>query len=105
MFVSASGSSLMKSENIFFGGANGYFSLFINDEPEALTNILVRNNSSTQEMYFSYGTPALNGFRVVANIAPYRSSTCDSRIAYSYNVWQGGRCGATDLDAPAGFRN
>ena len=30
---------------------------------------------------------------------------CDSRIAYSYNVFQGGTCSSTDANAPAGFRN
>jgi hypothetical protein len=28
---------------------------------------------------------------------------CDSRITYSHNVWDGGVCGATDVDAPSGF--
>jgi hypothetical protein len=92
-------------ENNWFAGSNGFFSLFFNDQPASFTNVLVRNNSSTQEMYFSYGTPAMSNVRVVANIAPYRTSVCDKRISYGYNVWQGGRCASSDLNAPAGFRN
>jgi hypothetical protein len=92
-------------ENNFFDGSNGFYSLFFNDESASISNVVVRYNSSPQEMYFGYGTPQLNNFRVIANVAPMFATSCDTRIVYAYNVWQGGTCGPTDLNAPSGFSN
>jgi hypothetical protein len=90
-------------ENNFFGTAAGFYSLFFNDETASLSNVLVRNNSSPQQMYFSTGTPVLDNVRVVANIAPAFPWQCDTRIAYAYNVFDGAVCSPTDLNAPPGF--
>jgi hypothetical protein len=92
-------------ENNFFGAAAGFYSLFFNDESTSLTNVLVRNNSSPQQMYFSTGTPVLENVRVIANVAPASPWECDTRITYAYNVFDGTTCGPTDLDAPSGFRD
>ena len=58
-------------ENNFFAIASdgGFYSVFFNDQP-TFEHILVRNNSATQEMYFSYGTPmdAMNDVRVVGKM-------------------------------------
>jgi hypothetical protein len=92
-------------ENNFFGGANGYFSVQFNTNSSSLTNVLVRNNSSTQEMYLGNDIPTLTNVRAVGNVAPLHQYSCDKRIAYAYNVWQGARCGRTDANAPARFRS
>jgi hypothetical protein len=92
-------------ENNFFDTSNGYFSLDFNTNSSSLTNVLIRNNSSTQEMYLGNAIPTLTNYRAVGNIAPVSPWNCDNRIAYSYNVFQGGTCGPTDINAPAGFRN
>jgi hypothetical protein len=92
-------------ENNFFGGSNGYFSFDINTMTASLSNVLIRNNSSPQQMYFGNALPILSNVRVVSNVAPISASNCEGRILYSHNVWQGGACGATDLNAAAGFRN
>lgn len=92
-------------ENNFFGESDGYFSLDFNTNSTSLTNVLVRNNSSSQEMSLGNGIGRLENVRVIANVAPYHRYSCDRRIVYAYNVWQGTRCGATDVNAPAGFRN
>jgi len=92
-------------ENNFFGASNGYFSFDINTTTASLSNVLIRNNSSPQQMYLGNALPILSNVRVVANVAPIIPSNCEGRITYSHNVWQGGICGATDLSAAAGFRN
>ena len=92
-------------ENNFFGASNGYFSFDINTNTDSLTNALIRNNSSTQEMYFGNALPLLVNVRVIANIAPVSPSNCENRVIYAYNVWQGGKCGMTDVKAAAGFKD
>jgi len=92
-------------ENNFFGGSDGYFSLQFNTNSSSLTNVLVRNNSSTQEMSLGNEIPTLTNVRAIANVAPYSRRSCDNRIVYAYNVWAGTRCGRTDLNAASGFRN
>jgi hypothetical protein len=92
-------------ENNFFAAANGFYSLSFNDNSTGFSNVLIRNNSSAQAMYLGKDIKSLTNVRVVANIAPNAQYACDSRIAYSYNVWQGARCGKTDLNAPLGFRD
>ena len=92
-------------ENNFFGASNGYFSFDINTTTASLSNVLIRNNSSPQQMYLGNALPVLSNVRVIANVAPISASNCEARILYSYNVWQGGACGATDVSAASGFRN
>jgi hypothetical protein len=92
-------------ENNFFGGSDGYFSLQFNTNSTSLTNVLVRNNSSSQEMSLGNEIPQLRNVRAVANIAPYHARSCDDRIRYAYNVWQGARCAKTDANAASGFRD
>jgi hypothetical protein len=92
-------------ENNFFGGSDGYFSLQFNTNSTSLTNVLIRNNSSTQEMSLGNDIPALQNVRVIANVAPYHARSCDRRIVYEYNVWEGVRCGVKDVNAPSRFRN
>jgi hypothetical protein len=77
---------------------DGYFTLFLNDEPGEIHNILVNNNTAEQEMYFSYGTPGLTNFRVTNNTGPMQQSSCDSRITYENNHWAGAKCGPTDTN-------
>jgi hypothetical protein len=92
-------------ENNFFGGADGYFSLDFNSNTTSFTNVLIRNNSSTQAMYLGNDIRKLKNVRVIANVAPNKPGACDDRIFYSHNVWAGTRCSATDRNAPLGFRN
>jgi hypothetical protein len=92
-------------QNNFFGSSDGYFSLQFNTNSTSLTNVLVRNNSSTQEMSLGNEIPTLRNVRVIANVAPYHARSCDSRIRYAYNVWNGTRCARTDANAPSKFRN
>jgi hypothetical protein len=87
-------------ENNFFAGANGTASLHLQDQSVLLDDVLVRNNSSPQEMTFAYGTPAMTNVRVVNNVAPMGPTSCDTRIVYSHNVWSGATCGPTDVLAP-----
>jgi hypothetical protein len=89
-------------ENNFFGTANGYLALDFNSNTSSLTNVLIRNNSATQQLYLG-PVPTLENVRVVGNVAPLAPWTCDTRITYAFNVWNGGTCGPTDIDAPPGF--
>jgi chitodextrinase len=91
-------------ENNFFGTSpDGYFSLDFNTNTTSLTNVTIRNNSATQEMYLGNAIPTITNMKVTANIAPLSPWSCDNRIAYSFNVFQGATCGSSDLNAPAGF--
>ena len=94
-------------ENNVFGPSvsGGYYSLQFNSNASALRNILVRNNSSTQEFLIDNAQPTITNVRVVANIAPISPWACSSRVSYARNVWQGATCNATDKNAPSGFRN
>jgi hypothetical protein len=92
-------------ENNFFGTSNGYFSFDFNTNTRSLTNVTIRNNSATQEMYLGNAIGTLTNVVATGNIAPVSPWNCDGRIAYSYNVFQGGTCGSTDMNASAGFRN
>ena len=87
--------------NVFGESIGGFFSLHFNSNATALNDILIRNNSSTQAFLVDNGQPVLSDVRLVANVAPVPS--CSARIAYSRNVWNGGTCGPTDLDAPSSF--
>lgn len=94
-------------ENNFFStstdaaGDETYYSLMLRG---AWSNSLVRNNSATQPMLVNvYGGGGKN-IRFVGNVAP--ASACDSRVAYSHNVWLGRKCGPTDKNvANLGFAN
>src|SRR5256885_13929420 len=55
-------------ENNFFGGSDGYFSLQFNTNSTSLANVLVRNNSSTQEMSLGNEIPTLTNVRALANV-------------------------------------
>jgi hypothetical protein len=92
-------------ENNFFAGTTdgGFYSLEFNTNTTALTDVVVRNNSATQGFYHANAIPLLTRVRFDANVAPLNSWDCNQAIAYSHNVWQGATCGATDVNAPAGF--
>jgi hypothetical protein len=94
-------------ENNFFSGAGsgGYYSLDFNDNTASFTNVTIRNNSATQEMYLGNAIATLTNVVVTGNVAPISPWACDSRIKYSYNVFLGAACGASDLNAPANFTN
>src|SRR4029078_2153451 len=85
-------------ENNFFGGSDGYFSLQFNTNSSRLTNVLVRNTSSAQEMSLGNEIPTLTNVRASANVAPYSRRSCDDRIVYARNVWGGARCGRPALN-------
>src|SRR5262249_2597778 len=104
--MNGTNSSNITIENNFFEAADGYYSLFLNDEPGTVSNVLIRNNSSNQEMYFSYGTPTLTNFRGVNNVSPMSSWACNSKISYTNNVWQGASCASSDANVSSlGFKN
>ena len=85
--------------------SGGFYSLQFNSNASALRNILIRNNSSTQEFLIDNAQPTITNVRVVANVAPMSSYLCSSRVTYTRNVWQGATCNASDKNAPSGFRN
>lgn len=90
-------------ENNFFGASDGFYSLHFNTNTSALRNVLVRNNSSAQRFYHGNLIGTLDRVRFVANVAPLADGDCDPRIGYRRNVWNGGTCAASDVDAPGGF--
>ena len=92
-------------ENNFFDAptSGGSYSVdFDASLKRPITNVLIRNNSSLATMLVdtSGGT---NNVRFVANIGPRKSYHCYKGVEFSYNVWDGTRCGPTDTNAPSGF--
>jgi hypothetical protein len=92
--------------NVFGTSIGGYYSLQFNSNASALRDILIRNNSSTQEFLIDNQQPTISNVRAVANVAPIAPWNCSSRVTYAYNVWQGAACSPTDRNVSSlGFRN
>jgi hypothetical protein len=98
-------------ENNFFDTAvsGGYFSVHFS----AMDGGLVRFNSAKQAMfvdttYSNTGTLSIVGNNVAGGILDGNSGGClgaSMAAAYSYNVTQGVKCGATDVNTASGFVN
>lgn len=99
-------------ENNFFAtaGSGGYFSVHFT----AMNGGTVRFNSATQAMMVekdtasNMGTMTIIGNNVVGGILDGNSGGCLSTAmagVYQYNVTQGWKCGATDVNAAPGFVN
>jgi chitodextrinase len=93
-------------ENNVFGPSvdGGYYGLHFNTNTTDFRNFVVRNNSSTQPFSFA-GLRKLTNVVVTGNVAPNSSNACIGAITYRRNVWNGAKCGATDINAPLGFVN
>jgi hypothetical protein len=81
---------------------DGYYS-FRAGSPGACENVVFRYNSSPTAVNFACARGS--GNKAVANVSPLAQGSCRSYVSYGYNVWNGAKCGATDLNAPSGFRN
>ena len=68
---------------------------------DRLRNFVVRNNSSTQAFSFS-GLPRFTNVRVVGNVARRTPPGLHQRHHVPRNVWNGAKCGATDINAASG---
>lgn len=99
-------------ENNFFAtaGSGGYFSVHFT----AMNGGTVRFNSATQAMMVekdtasNVGTMTVIGNNVIGGILDGNSGGCLSSAmagVYQYNVTQGWKCGATDVNAAPGFVN
>jgi hypothetical protein len=73
-------------------------------DDEGCTNIVYRYNSATTAMLVECGRSA-SGVRLVGNLGPYDQQNCERNLVFSHNVWDGAKCGATDVNAPSGFRD
>ena len=98
-------------ENNYFDTAvsGGYFSVHFS----AMAGGTVRFNSATQGMFVdttapNSGTLNIIGNNIVGGLLDGNSGGCLSASmagSYSYNVTQGWKCGATDVNAAPGFKN
>jgi hypothetical protein len=98
-------------ENNFFDTAvsGGYFSVHFS----AMDGGLVRFNSAKQAMfvdttYPNTGTLSVIGNNIVGGLLDGNSGSClgaSMAGSYQYNVTQGVKCGATDVNAASGFVN
>ena len=93
-------------ENDFFDVAsidgvpgNTYYSLRFSDNMSQYENITMRYDSFAQQ-YSIDVSPVIN-FQITANVGPFPG--CVEGIVYSHNVWDKGRCGATDRQGKLGF--
>jgi hypothetical protein len=90
--------------NVFAPAADGgFYSLHFNVNATDFRNFVVRNNSSAQA--FSFTGVKVTNVVVTGNVAPNSAGGCVSGITYRKNVWNGAKCGATDVNAPLGFVN
>jgi hypothetical protein len=98
-------------ENNYFAtaGSGGYFSVHFS----AMNGGTVRFNSASQAMFVdttapNTGTLNIIGNNIVGGLLDGNSGSClgaSMAGSYAYNVTQGVKCGATDLNAVAGFLN
>jgi hypothetical protein len=102
---SAGPSGVVIENNVFgrttdsFGGRT-YYGLAVRSG----SDVLIRNNSSTQAWAGPEPQEPADGWRVVGNV--FGGAGCDHRIEYEHNVWDGGEgCGDTDVVADPGFRD
>ena len=94
--------NIVIENNVFDRSVDGTYALRFANWPPRLDNVLVRNNSAL--MPFSVDpAPAKSNVRLIGNVAP--AAGCDPDVTYSHNVWQGVRCGPTDVNAATGFRD
>ena len=93
-------------ENNVFAPAvdGGFYSLHFNSNASEFKNFVIRNNSSAQSFALT-DVQRLTNIVVTGNVAPLASWSCGSGITYRRNVWNGAKCGTTDVNAPLGFRN
>jgi len=83
-------------------GGPTYYSLNMRE----CTNCTIRYNSWLQEPRQPNGEISLNN-KYIGNVGPMSQNDCyTTGVTYSYNVWKGGKCGATDLNVTTlGFLN
>jgi hypothetical protein len=85
-------------ENNFMGKAgDAYYSMQITKN---VTNLTLRNNTSSKAAVFS-DTERGGPYVITGNYFPFSSGLCQPEGTYSHNVFAGGKCGATDFNAPA----
>jgi len=83
----------------------GFYSFRIasNTPGEGCVNVVFRNNSATTPMSIECSTAS--NVRLIANVGNLGQSRCDSRYDWRFNVWNGAKCGSTDVNAPSGYLN
>lgn len=79
----------------------GYYGFRIAPYDGHCQNIVVRNNSVT----VPFLVDDCRSVKMIGNVGPQQQWTCRKGVMYTHNVWQGARCGPTDLNAPSGFRD
>jgi hypothetical protein len=91
-------------ENNFGGNVRtGYYGFRVaaGDASDLCENITFRYNSAETAFLIQCGQA--QNVSMIANVGPYVPWACDTRITYIRNVFQGAKCGATDLNAPSDF--
>ena len=89
-------------ENNFFdkSGAGGFYAVWFQSDAPSWTNVLVRNNSTLQDIAIDPASPSLTNVRFVNNVGELVQEACNPRITYRYNVWAGAKCDPTDQQVP-----
>ena len=86
------------------GSVVGYYGFRVAAGREVCENISFRYNSAVAPYLIDCGT--VNGTAVMdSNVGGYQEWLCRSNITYTNNVWTAAKCGATDIQAPSGFRD
>jgi hypothetical protein len=88
--------------NYFDVPVNGYYAALFASYPDVWENVRIAYNSALSTLGFDR-RPQLVNVQMIGNIGPNAPSGCSTAIMYAYNVWDGARCSATDLNAPSGF--
>jgi hypothetical protein len=91
-------------ENNFGGNVrSGYYGFRVaaGDAGQTCANVVFRYNSS--ETAFLTQCGEIQNVQMVANVGPYVQWACDTRVLYRRNVFEGAKCGPTDMNAPSDF--
>lgn len=90
-------------ENNFFDVVDdGFFAVWFQADATAWSNVLVRNNSTLEDIAIDAGPPLTN-VRFVNNLGALNQASCHPQVTYRHNVWDGAACGPSDRNAPSGF--
>jgi hypothetical protein len=69
------------------------------------SNVVIRNNASDQAPIFAEASDFASNWIVANNVMPFAQQQCDSRLAFSHNLWSGAKCSSTDIRGALPFVN
>jgi hypothetical protein len=80
---------------------HGYYGFRVAPYDGHCVDVVLRNNSATVPFLID----DCRSVQMIANLGPHNKWSCLRGVTYSFNVFQGAKCGSTDRNASSGFRD